>query len=361
LGLSKMQMSIMLSDREWKGFLLSGDDGIFQNYHGKRLTKDDRKEGDIPLLTAGEQRQGVAEFVSNLSMEVFEDFISIDMFGNSFYHKHKCCGDDNIYFFINDDLSEYVKLFITNSIGYQKDKYSYGKQFRQKNADSSKILLPVNPNNSDEPDYDLMEQYIKSIIGRKVEFYKQYTKTMLSKLEYKEIQKLEEMEWDGFEVGKLFKFQTGKSKGLNHLEKTINGINYLGATNRNNGVLCQVKNNEEMIQKGNCIAFIRNGEGSMGYAVYKSEDFIATSDITAGYADFLNRHIGLFITTVSDKIRGKYNFGYKRSDTRLKKEKLLLPVNDKGELDYEFMEQYMKNLEYKKIKLYLDFLENQNR
>lgn len=43
---------------------------------------------------------------------------------------------------------------------------------------------------------------------------------------------------------------------------------------------------EGMVQKGNCIAFIRNGEGSMGYAVYKQEDFISTADITLGYARF---------------------------------------------------------------------------
>ena len=63
----------------------------------------------------------------------------------------------------------------------------------------------------------------------------------------------------------------------------------------------------------------------MGFSIYKAEDFIATSDISVGYSEKLNREIGLFITTVADRIRGKYNFGYKRSDTRLKKEKLKYP------------------------------------
>lgn len=92
-------MSAMLSDREWGEFLLSGEYGIFENYHGKRLTKDCREKGDIPLLTAGEQSQGVASFICNTTMTIYKDFISIDMFGNSFYHEYGCCGDDNIYFF----------------------------------------------------------------------------------------------------------------------------------------------------------------------------------------------------------------------------------------------------------------------
>ena len=168
---------------------------------------------------------------------------------------------------------------------------------------------------------------------------------------------MENKDWKEFELGKLFKpIISGKSKGLNHLIK-INkgGVNYLGATNLNNGVICQVSENKELIQKGNCISFIRNGEGSMGYSVYKSEDFIATSDISSGYNSNLNKYNGMFITTVSDRIRGKYNFGYKRSDTRLKKEKLILPIDSNGEPDYKYMETFMRQKEQEKIKAYKEY------
>ena len=107
---------------------------------------------------------------------------------------------------------------------------------------------------------------------------------------------------------------------------------------------------EGMVQKGNCIAFIRNGEGSMGYAVYKQEYFISTADITLGYAPFLNMYVGFFITTVADKVRGKYVYNYKRSDTRLRKELLLLPVDSDGQPDWRYMEQYTKML-MAKVKL----------
>ena len=131
-------------------------------------------------------------------------------------------------------------------------------------------------------------------------------------------------------------------------------IPYLGATNRNNAVLNFVRPVENLIQRGNCIAFIRNGEGSIGYSVYKAENFIATSDITCGYADFLNKYVGCFITTIADQVRGKYNFNYKRSDTRLKKEKILLPIDEKGEPDWAFMENYIKNKFAELEKKYLE-------
>jgi hypothetical protein len=171
------------------------------------------------------------------------------------------------------------------------------------------------------------------------------------------ISELQDKKWGEFEIGKLFTMCQGKSKGLNHLEKKSTGINYLGATNSNNGVLAFVDRVEKLVHKGNCIAFIRNGEGSMGYSIYKAEDFIATSDISVGYNEHLNRYTGTFITTIADQIRGKYNFGYKRSDTRLSKEKIMLPVNAQNEPDYEYMEQFMRKKEQEKLMQYLEYID----
>ena len=51
-----------LTKKDWKDFNLSGEKGIFQNYHGKRLIKNNRIKGKTPLLTAGEQNNGVSDF-----------------------------------------------------------------------------------------------------------------------------------------------------------------------------------------------------------------------------------------------------------------------------------------------------------
>lgn len=87
----------------------------------------------------------------------------------------------------------------------------------------------------------------------------------------------------------------------------------------------------------------------MGYSVYKAEDFVATSDMTLGYNKHLNKYVGTFITTVADRIRGKYNFGYKRSATRLAKEVVTLPMDGEGNPDWEYMENYMRVIESKQI------------
>ena len=45
-----------------------------------------------------------------------------------------------------------------------------------------------------------------------------------------------------------------------------------------------------------------------------------------------------------NRLSTKYNFNREINDKRIKREKILLPLNDKGEIDYEYMEQYVKNI-----------------
>ena len=54
----------------------------------------------------------------------------------------------------------------------------------------------------------------------------------------------------------------------------------------------------------------------------------------------------------------KFNWGGNGATlTRLKRSKLLVPINSKGEPDYEFMEQYMRRKEQEKQKEYQQFIQ----
>ena len=328
---------------------------LFKIERGDRLIIKNRIKGNIPLITAGFKNEGVAELIKNEEQKSYSNAVTIDMFGNVFYREYEFKCDDNIHVLSNSKITKFSGQFICNCFKQTTENiFSYGKQFRLKTIEKLKILLPIN--SKGEPDYTYMEEFMQQIEKNKLIKFTIYLSKRIEQVKaFKEVEPLSKKEFGEFEIGKLFKLFPGKSKGLNHLQKSNSGTNYLGATNLNNGVLAIVKSegNEKMIQKGNSIAFIRNGEGSMGFSVYKLEDFIATSDISVGYSQNMNREIGLFITTIADQVRGKYNFGYKRSDTRLKKEKLQLPINKQGQPDYEYMENYIKKIEYEKLTNYL--------
>lgn len=149
-------------------------------------------------------------------------------------------------------------------------------------------------------------------------------------------------------MGDLFHIENCKCSKVSALNP--GDFPYVGATANNNGVLRFVEHRESLVTKGNCIAFICDGEGSIGLSVYKAEDFIGSTTVRVGRNANLNKYTALFVTTVADTVRRKYNFGYKRNERNLKREIIHLPANEDGKPDWAFMEEYMRRLEGRILK-----------
>ena len=148
----------------WKWFKL---ESLFSFEKGERLTKPDRLAGSVPLITAGENNNGVS---GNISFEnfkekkkVFENKITIDMFFNVFYHNYVYFSDDNVHTLlpIGFDLNKYSAAFLVTILGKLKYKYAYGRQVRLMRLPFEKIKLPVDK--TGKPDWQFMEDYTKSL------------------------------------------------------------------------------------------------------------------------------------------------------------------------------------------------------
>ena len=152
----------MIDTSTWKEFKMS--DIGFKNYHGIRQKQSDRTEGSIPLLTAGKENQGVAAYIGNPA-STYIDSITVDMFGNSFFHKGEYAGDDNVYFFINGEISDDAKIFVASIINTDNTrKYAFKDQFRQPQADTLSVYLPATSDG--QPDWQYMESYMKAVMDK---------------------------------------------------------------------------------------------------------------------------------------------------------------------------------------------------
>ena len=80
--------------------------------------------------------------------------------------------------------------------------------------------------------------------------------------------------WKWFKLSDLFTFERGKCGSAEKLLKKGNGVSYVGAKKEDNGFMYKVVRDESYITKGNCIVFIGDGQGSVGYSTYQEEDFI---------------------------------------------------------------------------------------
>lgn len=339
-----------LESREWKEFLISND---FENFHGARLTKSNRNEGKTPLLTASEMNQGVSSFIKNSNKQKYHNSISVDMFGHSFFHNYTCTGDDNIYFFQNDKISDNAKKFITQMINMNSSKFSYGKQFRQQFADNLKILLPVTT--SGEIDYDFMESFIQKLENAKLDEYKEYAKKRENEILFSrnfENVKLEEKEWESFKIEDIFEIKPGVRLTSANMEK--GNRPFIGASDSNNGITNFVSNTNKSVDK-NLLGV--NYNGSVVENFYHPYECIFSDDVKRFHLRNWNdnKFCLLFMKTIILQQKIKFLYSYKFNEKRMKSQNIILPKTPSGEPDYLYMENYIKDIMLKKYTEYFEF------
>ena len=117
-----------------------------------------------------------------------------------------------------------------------------------------------------------------------------------------------------------------------------------------------VSNDNGVRRFSNCLSLANSG--SVGSSFYEPFEFVASDHITHLKNEEFNKYHYLFLATVTSRLSQKYNFNREINDKRISREIILLPLNDKGEPDYEYMEKYSKNLLYEKIQMYIKYIEN---
>jgi hypothetical protein len=212
------------------------------------------------------------------------------------------------------------KLFYCHCIKMNAYRYRYG---RQANKTLKDIRLPELP--------DWLKTF--TINYSKIE----------TRIEKKELP-LDVSKWGQFNIGSLFSIENCKCSNASKLADG-NDIYYIGAKKNNNGIMKKVAYDSDFVTKGNCIVFICDGQGSVGYSNYVDTDFIGSTTLSVGYNNNLNKYIGLFIVTVLDLERPKYSYGRKYRKY-LSETKIKLPVDKNGEPDWIFMENCIKALPY---------------
>ena len=311
---------------------------LFETFHGERLKKSDRIEGSTPFVTAGSENQGVADYI--VAEKKYSNAITIDMFGNCFYHDGTLFGDDNIYFLISNNISKYSKLFITTIINSTlKEKYSFSHQFRQKDLDTLTINLPSTPDNF--PDWQYMEDYMKEITKLAV-------KRVEKLKEEKPQTKIDTSNWKKFKVGELFETVNNNGTqvltGANVPSKELkNGTApRISVTGVNNGVVGYYDSTHKNYKVYNNFISVN----FLGNAFYQENN--ASLDIKVHCLKLknkeLNKYLALFLVTIINKLTTSYSYANQLSSTSITQLQLPLPITSEGTPDFDYMENYMKNL-----------------
>lgn len=345
-----------LSEKEWAtetigdAFSVSGT----TTTHPSKLAEN----GSTPRITCASVNNGLDNCYGNEPTEqggvltvdsatvgtvLFQpsDFIATD-------HVEKISGDKA--------FSEAEGLFIKTCIDVSAaGKYQYGYKFSQNRIKRQKLMLPVD--DKGKPDYAYMTLYSAKVGGGMVMRYKNFIAGQLSQLEHKDIPALNEKEWGHFLIPDVFPgIQRGKR--LKNADHVPGVIPYVSSTANNNGVDDYVEATAGTRSFSNCISLANSG--SVGTAFYEPFEFVASDHVTSLKREGTSKFVYLFLATTIERQGSNFNFNREINDARIKKMQVMLPVTDEDKPDYEYMEQYAKNMMLKKYEQYLAFIDRQS-
>jgi hypothetical protein len=258
-----------------------------------------------------------------------------------------CSHDVNPLYLKNHPLNKYLAKFLVGAIEKQRVCFEYARKWRPMRMVKSKILLPATPNG--DPDYSFMEAYMKNLESIKIDQYTAYISNRIKELkDFKEVSAPDFVEWGEFFINEVCDILSGKD--IYGTERTKGDTPYVSSTANNNGIGHFVGNSNKTKEAG-CLSVNRNG--SVGYSFYHPYDALFSNDCRKLRLKHPSKHVGIFISQQITRQKGKYGYGYKMGTARLKRQKIMLPITKNGKPDYYYMENYMKKLEYDKLKAYL--------
>lgn len=343
---------INLSDKKWKPILLTD---IFNVKKGNQNNMDGLEKGDIPLVSAKKNSNGYKAFVSCAKNKLYKGpCITINNDGDggaglAYYQPYDMAVDSHVtVLYPKEELNKYVLLFLARCLTEQSDMFNHGRSLNNTRIKKFMFMVPVGDEN--KPDYSFMGTYIKELYQEKVAEYTSFAKNAVSNLQYVEVVPLIEKEWQEYKIFDIFNtLQRGKR--LTKKQQITGRIPYISSKQFSNGVDNFISNDKGVRKFSSCLSLANSG--SVGSCFYHPYEFVASDHITHLKNSSFNSFIYLFLATVINRLSDKYSFNREINDKRILREKILLPKNQEGTPDYDYMEQYAINLTIKRIEQYM--------
>lgn len=233
-------------------------------------------------------------------------------------------GRDLVYLTPKIQMSNQEKIYYCMCIRSNKFRYNFG---RQPNKSLGKIKIP---------DYNDIPKYINKIDIKDISHYSS------SCTENSSNDKIDVDKWEYTQLSSIFKHERGKR--LTKAQQIKGVTPFVTAGVQNQGIIGKI-GNIDMIKYKNAITI-----DMFGNSFYRGYEFCCDDNIIVLINNNnFNKYVLLFISTVinTDKFRYSYGRQYRLED--FKRHKIKLPVDNNGDLDILYMENYIKSLPYTKF------------
>lgn len=151
--------------------------------------------------------------------------------------------------------------------------------------------------------------------------------------------------WKEFDIESEILFKVKGSKSIvkyDVVEYGMGNYPYVVTSSENNGVEGLY---DYYTEKGNVLTI---DSATIGSCFYQEYDFSASDHVEKliPLSKKFNKYNALFILTIINLEQKRYGYGRKFAQKRIKTTKIKLPVDKSGNIDYDFMENYIKTMPY---------------
>lgn len=357
-----------LKEKKWKSFTVEELFSRIEPTRGK--TTDQLVPGsDVPYIAAAKTNNGCAgvysstdypDWVSQGNCIVFVQlgdgaaglayYIPMDFIGMS---GKTACG------YIDNKLNRYNGIFIAKALSVNKEIFSHGHSWTGRRLLNSRCMLPATDDG--RPDYEFMTNYIRQLEKEKKKKYEAYVNNKLKEIELNlandvrnDYGGVNAREWAPFRIDGIFNILPGKR--LVAADSTPGNRPFIGALDNNNGVARFVNDINKSLDK-NVLGVNYNGNG-MVIGFYHPYECIFSDDVKRFHLKYRtdNSYVLLFMKVAILMQKKKFGYLYKFNATRMAHTSIMLPINEEGDPDYEYMEMFGKRLMLKKYNQYFKYL-----
>lgn len=302
--------------------------------------------GSVRLISSSASKNGGSIFVEPEEGEkVFKNVLTINNNGSVgyvYWHPYSFVASSDVtilHLKENHLLNDLEALYLKAAIQKQKDQFQYGFKLSNQRLKNMKFFAPLRDLSKGYIDWDMINSQMKESMGLIDNKYLSTQKTLDTSLD------LNDRIWKPFAIKSVLDIKSGKR--LTKFDMVPGNTPFIGSSSKNNGLTGWVSNSNSS-EDSNLLGI--NYNGSVVDNFYHPYKALFSDDVKRAHLkdenSIKNKYVYLFFKVVILQQKSSYQFGYKFNGKRMLNQKILLPVNEKEQPDYEFMENYIKSLPY---------------
>ena len=316
------------------------------------LKKTDLTDNGELVVTSGNTNCGILGRTTRKAKIFSKNTITVDMFGLVYYRdfSYKMVTHGRVMSLSSDIIkNREIGLYLAGSLSYLSKVFSYNNMATWKKIKELNIMLPVTP--AGEPDFEYMAMRIRELEAeriRELEAYLRVTGFDDTTLSASEAQALtQKVQWKKFKVGDVFNEAQLGDTNLKKSDLTLTGDFVVTSGQTNSGVLGRTTREAKIFSENTLTIDM------FGYAYYRDFPYkmVTHGRVMSLSSDIIkNREVGLFLATVLSRLTNVFSYNNMATWKKLKNMSIMLPVTVNGNIDFEYMQNYIRATEKRTIK-----------